>query len=184
MNLRSLDLKTNLSWLKVMSSLAVSSRVVMLVSQGLQLFYQQAHYLQCCGIPLSICQVSLGKQLLLLVQMVVISTWSCSMGCCMLTLGSFLCPVWHTNMQTWHLIGWRVWSFTALVEYHQLSCCTIGYASCICWDPLDPGITSGNHLRMRLSWCWWWPFYLYYCANTDTCWLFLTFNFYNMACVN
>ena len=101
-------------------------------------------------------------------QMIVIAIWICPMGCWMLSLGFLLCPAWHANSQTWYLAGWRVRILACLVECHQLSCCTTssetsGFTWCFCWDPLDPGITSGNHLvssQEQLSWpiqCTLWP---------------------------
>ena len=118
--------------------------------QELHLFHQWAHHMQYCvnlGCLWVLCQVSLGRHLLSpWVQMVVATIWICPMVCWLFLVGYFLCPVWHVNTQTLHLEGWRVWRLAGLVECHQSSCCTTGFAWCFCWDPLHPGITSGNHL--------------------------------------
>ena len=106
-NLRSLDMKTKLSQLKVMLALAVSSRAIMLYSWGAADFsinHHIIHNVVDIGIPLS----TLSSLSWDISPMILSPNNSCSHlnflhGVWMLSLDCFLHPVWHTNTQTWHL---------------------------------------------------------------------------------
>ena len=87
------------------------------------------------------------------------------------------CSAWTSQImlrQMALVISWfasnAVWSLVGLVECHQMSCHTTGVAWCFCWDPLDSGITSWNHLvssQKQFSWpiqCTLWP--LWWCLAT------------------